>query len=179
MSGCLSSFTWTLVWFLKFEAYKVIKGSLMVEERTVKNLNGLSVLWLLTHVPQNKKLSVWETLRFLWTWTPHWVIFQHPFSTHSFSWCRGENCTRVPKRIASYIITHLTSIGVIYYAARDFERDWGWRYDGYALVRWPGRMFLEICRRLNCRFYSCVNNFKKFHYGFFFDFNFQNSLYFY
>lgn len=38
---------------------------------------------------------------------------------------------------------------------RDFERDWGWRYDGYALVRWPGRMFLEICRRLNCRFYSC------------------------
>ena len=56
---------------------------------------------------------------------------------------------------------------------RDFERDWGWRYDGYALVRWPGRMFLEICRRLNCRFYSCTNNFKKFHYGFFFDFNFK------
>jgi len=142
---------------------------------------------------KQKTISLGD-LRFLWTWTPHWVIFQHPFSTHSFSRCRGENCNRVPKRSAPYIITHwqalvlstmlramgrplntVTSLEL----ERDFERDWGWQYDGYALVRWPGRMFLEICRRLNCRFYSCTNNLKKFHYGFFFDFNFQNSLYLY
>ena len=120
MSGCLSSFTWTLVWFLKpvrsLQSYKRISHGRRKDSQEFK--------WIVSIVTSyacstKQKLSVWETLRFLWTWTPHWVIFQHPFTTHSFSWCRGENCTRVPKRSASYIITHLTSIGVIYYTARD------------------------------------------------------------